>query len=177
VKKVLSLTDCLDALVYSSILIFVCSIESIFLSSSNSFLEIDLWVVPLVYFFLHRDISSSFLLLCISSLAFSGYTGSPIFQILISSFCTLTFVILFRSRSYVSGSPYLYLTSLIGLLVFYFSHQLTSYIFYSYITSISDLLLLAVVVLISPGFAFIVEPLLKITDRLIGVVYPFGFEA
>ena len=175
--KSISLTYLIDLIAYTGILLIICSLESIFFSSSNFFVELDMWIVPLVFYFLHRKTSSSAVLFALSTFILSGFTGVPIFQILLGLLGTLLFVLVFRSRSFVKGSAYLYLTTMISLFVFYFLLLSTSYIFYSHLASINDLVLLTAIVLISPGFAFIVEPGLKTIDGLVGVKYPFGFEA
>ena len=176
-KSFWNFTNFIDLITYTSILLIICSLESIFFSSSNFFVELDVWIVPLVFYFLHRREGSGLIFVLVSSFVLSGFTGVPVFQILLSLLATLVFVIVFKSRSFVKGSAYLYLTTMIGLLVFYFFLLSSSYIFYSHLASINDLVLLTVITLISPGFAFIIEPGLKFVDSLVGITYPFGFEA
>jgi len=175
-KSNLTVVSFIDVFTYSLILLMICSIESIFFSSSNFFIEVDIWFVPLIYYFLHRTPLMGIVLTVLSTFILAGFTGAPLFQILAGLIATLTFVNIFKVRSFVKGSAYLYLTSMLGLLVFYFFMFSSNYVFYSNWASFNDLALLILVVLVSPGFSFIVEPLLKLTDSLIGVVYPFGFE-
>ena len=162
---------------YTGILLVICSLESIFLNSSSFFVELDVWIIPLVFYFLHRGQTSGALMAILSAFILSGFTGVPIFQILLSLLGTFVFILVFKSRSFVKGSAYLYLTTMIGLIVFYFLLVSSNYIFYSHLASFDDLVLLIVITLISPGFAFIIKPSLKVIDNLIGITYPFGFEA
>ena len=175
-KHLISLTDFIDLVAYSTILLIICSLESIFFSSSDFFVELDVWIVPLVFYFLHRRAFTSIVLIILSSFIISGFSGVPIFQILLSLLAAFIFVLVFKSRSFVKGSAYLYLTTMFSIIVFYLLVLSTSYIFY-YLASFNDLVLLTVITLISPGFAFIIEPGLKLVDGLVGITYPFGFEA
>lgn len=172
-----SLVDILDLSCYLTVLLFVCCMESIFFTSTSFIVDIDVWIIPIIFYSLHRNQTLSVIFILVSSFIMFGFTGTPIFEILISLFSTHIFITITKNRSFTKGCAYFYLLSLFSILVFYSSIFLTNYIFYSDIMGFGVLILCLIIALTSPAFIFLFKPVFVLIDELIGVKYPFGFEA
>lgn len=172
-----SLIDVIDLTCYLGLLLFVCCMESIFFSSTSFIVDIDVWILPIIFYSLHRNQTLSFVFVLTASFVLFGFTGTPIFEILIALFATHTFISIIKHRSFTKGSAYFYLVSLFSILVFYTSIFLTNYVFYSDLMSFGVLVLCLIIALTTPAFVFIFKPIFILLDKIIGVKYPFGFEA
>jgi len=163
---------------FTQVLIFVmlCSVESIFFSPRSSFIEIDLWIVSIIFICLHRTFATSFLYCITTALFFSAFSGIPLYAAMLSLFSVFSLLHIIKNRSFTAGPSYFSICAFVSILTFY-----TSYFAFSWVFGENPITNPAVIkwitsALMSSALFVLIRPLLIFADSLFAVKYPFGFE-
>jgi|GEM_PF-2216675 len=162
----------------AQILVFLslCSIESIFFSPRSSFIEIDLWIVSIIFMCLHRTPINSFFFCTASALFFSAFSGIPLHSALLSFFSVYALLHIIKNRSFTGGPSYFSICAFVSILTFY-----TTYFAFSWVFGENPIVNPSVIkwitsALMSSALFVLIRPLLIFVDSLFTVKYPYGFE-
>lgn len=155
--------------------LFLCSIESIFFSPRNSFIEIDLWIISLIFIGLHREMWTGILFAVISSLFFSAYSGIPYHSSILSFLGVLTVIHITKNRSFTLGASYFSICSFISIISFYVFYFTLSWILGDSAIHHPHLLQWIISALTSSALFVLIRPLLIGIDDFFRIQHPFGF--
>ena len=158
------------------IFIFLSSIESIFFSPRNSFIEVDLWIVSLIFICLHRTLSVSFIFCFLSSLFFAAFSGIPTHAALLSFLSVFTILHIIKNRSFTAGASYFSICAFVSIVTFYFSYFVISWVLGEHPITNPSVIKWLTSAFMSSALFVIIRPLLIYMDSFFEVQYPFGFE-
>lgn len=171
-----TLSSVLSLLTQTLIFVFLCSIESIFFSPRSSFIEVDLWIVSIIFICLHRTLATSFIFCVTSSLFFSAFSGIPMHSVLLSLFSVFALLHIIKNRSFTGGASYFSICAFVSILTFYISYFAFSWIFGEHPITNPSIIKWITSALMSSALFVLIRPLLILADSLFEVKYPFGFE-
>lgn len=166
------LAFCLHIFVF----ICLCSIESIFFSPRSSFIEIDLWIVSLVFISLHRNIVTGLIFALITPLFMGAFSGLPYHAATVCFLIVLCSLHVIKSRSFAPGPSYFAICSFIAILTFYFSYFILSWVLGDSAIVNPSVIKWVISALTSSALFAVIRPLLIAVDSSFSIVYPFGFE-
>jgi hypothetical protein len=158
------------------IFVFLCSVESIFFSPRSSFIEIDLWIVSVIFICLHRTLVTSFFFCVLSAFFFSAFSGIPLYAGLLSLFSVFALLHIIKNRSFTGGASYFSICAFVSILTFYTSYFAFSWIFGENPITNPSVIKWITSALMSSALFVLIRPLLIFADSLFAVKYPFGFE-
>lgn len=153
----------------------LCSLESVFFSPRSSFIEIDLWIVSLIFISLHRNIVQGVLFSVVSAFFLSAYSGIPIYSAALSFIGVLTVIHIIKSRSFALGPSYFSICSFIAIISFYLFHFSLSWILGDSAIRHPHVIQWVISALTSSALFVLVRPLLVKIDAVFNVQHPFGF--
>lgn len=171
-----TLSSFLSFVVQTLIFIFLCSVESIFFSPRSSFIEVDLWIVSVIFICLHRTLVTSVIFCTASALFFSAFSGVPLHASLLSIFCVFALLHIIKNRSFTGGASYFSICSFVSILTFYTSYFAFSWVFGEHPIINPSVIKWITSALMSSALFVLIRPLLIFADSLFSVKYPFGFE-
>ncbi len=154
----------------------LCSIESIFFSPRNSFIEIDLWIVSLVFISLHRDIFTGVLFAVITPFFLGAFSGIPYHSSTLSFLGVLTILHIIKSRSFAQGASYFSICSFIAIISFYIFYFALSWILGDSAIYHPNVIKWLISALTSSALFALIRPFLILIDSFCNVRYPVGFE-
>lgn len=158
------------------IFVFLCSAESIFFSPRNSLIEIDLWMVSLIFICLHRTLITGLFFCALASLFFSAFSGMPHHAALLSYLSVFAVLHIIKNRSFTQGPSYFSICAFVSILTFYAAYFSFSWIFGENPILNPNLIKWTTSALMSAALFTLIRPLLIFSDSLFSVTYPFGFE-
>lgn len=163
---------------FAHILIFLslCSIESIFFNPRNSFIEIDLWMVSIIFICLHRTVLTGLLFCALASLFLGAFSGVPLYSSILSFLCIFTSLHIIKNRSFTQGTSYFSICAFVSILIFYVSYFALSWIFGETPILYPSVIKWITSAMMSSALFVLIRPLLIFSDSLFSVKYPFGFE-
>ncbi len=163
---------------FLQILFFIClcSIESIFFSPRNSFIEIDLWIISLIFISLYRDLLTGVLFSLISPFFLSAFSGIPYHASILSFLAVLALIHAIKNRSFAQGPSYFSVCSFIAIISFYIFYFTISWILGDTSIQHPNIIKWLISALISPALFILIRPILILMDSSCGIKYPFGFE-
>ncbi len=153
----------------------LCSLESIFFSPRSSFIEIDFWIVSLIFIGLHRDVFHGVLFYTVAALFFSAYSGIPLYAAALSFIGVLAVIHTIKSRSFALGPSYFSICSFIALISFYLFYFTLSWILGDSAIRHPHVFQWIISALTSSALFVLARPLLVGIDEFFNVRHPFGF--
>ncbi len=157
-------------------LLSLCSLETTIFSSIGFIPHTDLWLVPIVYFSLHREFNSSMLFCFFSCLIVGAFTATPYSSILLGCLLTSCLIYFIKNRSYVEGLPYFMFMALGAVLFFYISLLASSWLLFEDPIASPKVVKWVLSALITPLFAAPLRFIFWVLDTLTNTKQPFGFE-
>lgn len=154
----------------------LCSIESIFFSPRNSFIEIDLWIISLIFISLHRDVLGGILFSLISPFFLNAFSGIPFHSSTLSFLGVLTLLHVIKNRSFAQGPSYFSICSFIAIISFYVFYFTFSWTFGDSPIQHPNIIKWVISALTSSALFVFIRPILILIDSSCHVRYPFGFE-
>ncbi len=160
------------------ILFFICfcAIESIFFSPRSSFIEIDLWIISLIFISLHRDLLTGILFSLISPFFLGAFSGIPYHASILSFLGVLVLIHAIKNRSFTQGPSYFSICSLIAIISFYVFYFTISWILGDTSIQHPKIIKWIISALTSSALFVLIRPILIFIDSSCHVKYPFGFE-
>jgi len=158
------------------VFLVLCSFESIFFSPRNSFIEVDLWMVSVIFICLHRTPLYGFLFCIASTLFFSAFSGIPVYATMLSLFCVFALLHIIKNRSFTGGASYFSICAFFSILTFYSTYFTSSWVFGEHPILNPSIIKWFTSALMSSALFVLLRPLLIFVDSLFAVKYPYGFE-
>lgn len=154
----------------------LCSVETLFIDPQNSILEIDLWMVSIVFMALHRKFLSGLAFIILGTFFFGAYSALPYYQVFICFFLVFVGIHIVKSHSFSNGPSYFTLCSALSILFFYFSLFMLNWIYSDQPIQSPHIIKWITSALASAGLFTFIRPLLILIDKRFNVTYPFGYE-